>query len=304
MFSFIYKFFIVLVNATFFKNTFIKLTQTSKGLPYYRLTFIERMFWSLFPNVKSINYSLENSTTKQLLDFRKKYFSSLSYKISSYYNFNYSFSLNNFNKYINFFTVRSSNFFNLKKIFFTKNDYFTVYLFLFFLKRNFYKYFSFLFFKEKNNFNLVKINYIFFRYFYRADIEKNSIELFNLWKSTDWYNYVFNTNSHYEKGIKGYKNFWFDILKEEWDKKQKYFRSYYTSIFGALVSRGILLTDEDGYSYLRYLTLDYSKMLKVVITNANEVLVKFKKILPARFSERSTNKHIDLLRVDDYSFFF
>jgi hypothetical protein len=76
----------------------------------------------------------------------------------------------------------------------------------FFLKRNFYKYFSFLFFKEKQDLNLTKVNYIFFRYFYRADIEKISMDLYNLWKSTDWYDYTFNEKPLFDKNLVIHKN--------------------------------------------------------------------------------------------------
>jgi hypothetical protein len=302
MFSFIYRFFQVLTNATFFKNTFVKLTQTSKGLPYHRLTLIEKMFWSIFPNVKSINFNIINETTLKLLDFRKTYFSSLSYKISSFYSFNYSLPLKLLTKYVDFFSERSANFFNLKKIFFTKSDYMTVYIFLFFFKRNFYKYFSLLFFKEKHDFNLIKINFIFFRYFYRADIEKPSLSLFNLWKSTDWYDYNFDKNLYQTKLLPNYKNVWLESIKEEWLKKHSYFYGFYNSVITKLATDGIILVNKSGHTYLKSLVLNYYNIVKLTVNN--DFINKIKKLLPVRFSERSTNKFIDLLKVENYSIFF
>lgn len=224
-----------------------------------------------------------------ILSVRRKHFPTLHYFHSRNHSVKYTLNLSLLNRLFNI-CKNNNNFGIIEKIFFSKNNFFTFYLFIYFLKKNFFKFFNTKFFKKIQFNNIIKVFTLFWMSLNKL---RYKINLLNLNKYEDWYNYNFN-----------YKNYLFlkkttplKLNLKKFSKKTIDFYKY--TYFG--ISQRLNIS----YNYLLHFRSFFFDRTLLSLVYLND---SFKKLnanyYPIRFSESSTNKFIELNKLSDYSFFF
>lgn len=214
---YVWSFFIYLIF--YFKNILEKLyiyynELSSINKRYFsELSYFEKLFLIFFFKKNIFKNSLSNlwdinSIFKKRKDSYPLIFFFHLYKDKSNYKF---FNLNSLNKHYLFF--KKSFFFSKFKIikygFLNKNCYKNKNLITFliiqrFLNKRYYNIYGSLFFKKTNKNNLIKLNWLFYIYLYKAvnffNIKnpRHSIKFYRIYdlsKYSDWYEYNFNNKS-------------------------------------------------------------------------------------------------------------
>lgn len=176
-------------------------------------------------------------------------------------------------------------------IFNTKHTYYSYVLLFFFLKKHFFKYLNLRFFSKVSTNNLVKSFTIFIL---SAPNLSKTLSLYNLNKVQDWYSYNYNN-----------ANFVF-LTK----KLKKSFFVNTNNVTKILLNYKVKLN-----TFSQFLNLNFNNFLHIWAFSKsrldlskvfiNDSLKKLNSdYYPVRFNESSSNKFIDLNKIDNYSFFF
>lgn len=269
----------LLHNIWYFFLKIFKRNPDLKKSDFSNPSFIHKLWLILFSlrQFDSIN------------DVRRKYFPTLHYFHSRNSNANYDLNLHFLNKLFNLIKNKN-NFIFLKNNFISKNNFFNFFLFMYFLNKNFFKFFNTKFYKSINPNNLIKVFILFWLSLSKLNYKVN---LLNLNKYEDWFNYNFN-----------FKNYFFlkknNYLKLKLNKFSKKTIDFYKYTYFSISEKLNL-----QYDYMLHFWSFFFDRTLLSLIRLND---SFKKLnnsyYPVRFNESSTNKFIELNKLSDYSFFF
>lgn len=294
MFMFLYNvwyFFLKIVskNEKFFKN--IYKNNFLNKVDFSKLSLSSKIFLSIFSHGSFFENNLNKTISNDIVSFRKKHFPLIAYFHS--YNNSYDYKkigLRNFNRTVNF--VNKNNL-TINSFFKTSNLNLNIFLLIKFLEKNFYPFFSNSFFKKPHILNLIKVNFIILVLLNKQVIK--NLKFFNLNKYEDWYNYNFRINNYFFFK----KNLNLNLISLINKKNKKVIDFYKVTFF--TISEKLKLKYNHSLNYLTF-AFDRNLLSKININNLfNNALQIY---YPIRFNEVSTNKYIELNKLNDYCFFF
>lgn len=268
----------LLNNVWYFFLKIFKRNPDLKKSDFSNPSFVHKMWLVLF-SIKQVN---------EVQSFRRKYFPTVNFFHAKNDFISYNFNLSTFYK-INKI-LKDFDFFKLKKFFHNEKKIFVILLFLIFLKKNFFKFFSFRFYKTYSNINLIKP---FFLFLYKSKKIKKQLKLFNLNKYEDWFVYNFNSNRivFFKKGFDS------NAVKLDSFKKKIDFYKYTYLSFAQKFNL--------PYHYLTHVFNFYLNRTSLSLIKLNSFFQKFNNTYyPVRFNESSSNKFIELNKINDFCFFF
>ena len=296
----------------FFRNIiehfYVKFNKTSIIFKrdFNDLSYFEKVFLAFFHRKNLFKDTIANIyLDDSLVNFRKTNFPLIFFFHLYFDKSDYTFSnLKLLKKYYNFFKkskVFSKTLRRFKVLFFSNKNYYTnnFIIYLIIQKILFKRYFnlcSSVYFNNFNENNLVKLNWLFFVFLKNS---KGFLNIYDLSKYDDWYNYNFNKK----------------INKNVFKTKTK--KNTNSKLYNEYVSNRRL--------YIIKVYKKYNFFLKVFIKNFKSIYTfsyknsvldflklklnsswskTLKNYYPIRFSETSLSKHINLNNINTYNFFF
>lgn len=278
--------------------------------------FFKKFYLCVFPNFYHSEYNLLNKSTLRLIRFRKKFLPNFSHRFEKYISHEYSVIDEDFMfEYFDFLQEQTpSDLSNLKKIFKSQNDLFSLYLMFIFLKKHFFHYFSMNFFYSFKQSNLTKVSFVFTKIFFQKTLCDNKLIFLDTKKYSNWFltvdciyfnksiileNIDLNSDSLYsdKKTNELFSNFDKNIRNILIDDIKPYVDLYSDACWSL-------------YSKVTYKLIRTVFNVKINLNNLWDVCVDsnfFKKInnlFPYRYSDSSLNKFINLSKIDNFIFFF
>lgn len=279
-----------------------------------------RIKFVLFPDERGIN--LFDSNIVDVMRFRRRHFSLFDIKYNRYISYDYKVfhSAEFFKTFYDFIASYGSvYFFYFSNNFFLRTSksngllsYFCVY---FFFKKNFSYIFSKFFYKDFDQCNLIKIYYIWHRLFIKLAHSTvkirniplsnvKEISLYNLKKFSGWNNffkfissYSFKKpNTIFMKPLNKNVFIPYDFVK--WALMLKKNVVIYSEICSKIFSKEMYKL----IYRLRRVRLDLNKMYLVIVND--KYIYNLKRIFPIHFNNSSSDKFINLNKLNNYLFFF
>lgn len=314
LFYYVWGFFIYLVF--FFKNLieylYIKYNKTHIIFKrdFNDISYFEKLFLVFFYRKNIFKNSIANIfTNENLFNFRKNKFPLIFFFHLYFDKFNYKvedLNLKFFVKIFKFFKKsKKFYFFNVKvnSLFRQEKNLVSYLIFQKLLFKRYYNLCSSLYFDNKDNYNLIKLNFVFYIFLIRA---KKKYVLYDLSKYSDWYEYSFKRVKNNNKIIFNSKRNKTPkeklIIKNKISHKAekvklltkiyKKYNNFYKNLFFKI-----------GYFFKNIFILNFKfKNFKLVL-NTNW-FKELKLFYPIRYNESSISKHINLNNSRQYVFFY
>jgi len=273
------------------------------------LPFFSKIKVIFFPDYFYTNFNILNKNTLELLDLRKRFLKHLNSRFRNYtdYQYNVFDSCEDFTSFWDFLENVNVKFDRVNAIFKTKFNMFSLYFVFFFFKKHFSRLFSVLFFSDFKQDNIIKMYFIMYYIFFKEDLSSASkLKIFNLKKFSNWFVFFTKYRSFFileffeekfdRRGILEIlpdKSVFYSLLQ----RKRNYVKFYQTFCFEFFGRKLVEIM-----KYVRRIRINLNKLHGVVINQ--DFVNKLQSYTPTRFSESSTNKYVNLSKLDNFIFFF